>query len=84
MIKQIKVNPLVFIYLLICLYFQNLGYYLLFFICLIIHELGHIFFIVLNKGMINKIYFNVFGGVIDYKIKNENNKIWISLGRNII
>jgi stage IV sporulation protein FB len=44
---------------------------LLIFTTLILHEMGHIFFIILFKNEINKITFYPFGGVMEYSSKPD-------------
>ena len=80
--KRIKISPFLLIYFLLCLYFNNIVYYLTFLFSLLIHELGHIFFILLYNGKIKEFSLNIFGGVIKYNVYKDKGKLLISLGRN--
>jgi len=82
LIKRIKVDPLLIVYFLLCMYFGSIKFYLSFLFCLLIHEIGHIFLILLYKGQVIDVCFNIFGGVINYKLNKESNKLLICMGRN--
>ena len=84
MMKQISVSIPLVIYFLLCLYFNYFKIFSYLMIVLAVHEIGHIFFIKIFKGKINKISFGIFGGVINYSIFNKRifPTIFINLGRN--
>lgn len=73
-----KLHYSLLIVLIFALYTNSLIEFALFFGCIILHEAGHIFFILLFKQKIKQVNINIFGGQVDCEIKN------LSIVKNII
>ena len=60
--KFIKINPSIFVLLIIFLYTGMIIEGILFILCIILHELGHLFFLSCFHIKIDKITISFFGG----------------------
>ena len=73
-----KLHYSLLLVLILALYTNSIIEFALFFGCIILHEAGHIFFIIFFKQKVKQINLNIFGGQVDCEIKN------LSIIKNII
>lgn len=83
------ISPLLIIYLLMCIVFNQFSMFIIIVSTIMLHELGHIMVIKLFKGHIRKVKFSIVGGVIDVELKMNIytkkyylSNILIAVGRN--
>ena len=76
---KVKLHVSLILILVINLITDNFLYLIPFTICFLIHELGHIIIIYLNKGKIQEIEINAFGAMIS---TNLHNNILVDFGRH--
>ena len=71
MFSKVKVHYSFYLLFLSCLLMDNFLDYLCIFCVFILHELGHLFFIILKKGKIFSIKISLFGGIISTNVQNS-------------
>lgn len=84
-LPKLKIHYLSIILLVLYGFSGFLNVYLMIFISIILHEAGHIFWVILFKGKVDEILFTPIGGVIKIQLNNKNNKLknlLIDMGRN--
>lgn len=81
-----KWHPSLLIIVILALFTNSFIEFILFFGCIILHELGHIFFIVLFKQKIKSLNIHILGGQVDCEIRNLSmiGNIIINLGGIIV
>ena len=84
-LPKIKIHYLMIALIIICSFSGFLGQILLISFTILLHEMGHLFFIILFGGKIKSMTLNIFGGRLDAntsKIKKRWKKILVDMGRN--
>ena len=84
-LPKIKIHYLMIALIIICSFSGFLGQILLISFTIPLHEMGHLFFIILFGGKIKSMTLNIFGGRLDAntsKIKKRWQKILVDMGRN--
>ena len=84
-LPKIKIHYLMIALIIICSFSGFLGQILLISFTILLHEMGHLFFIILFGGKIKSMTLNIFGGRLDAntsKIKKRWQKILVDMGRN--
>lgn len=83
------ISPLLIIYLLVCIIFNQFSMLVIAISTIMLHELGHIVVIKFFKGRIKKVKFSIVGGVIDVELRTSVytkryylSNILIAIGRN--
>jgi len=64
-----RIHQSILIVLVIALYTNMLIEFAIFFLCIILHELGHLFFVLIFKQKINHLSINIFGGELNCNLK---------------
>lgn len=82
---KIKINALVIVGIVLMGFMGYLKEIMLIYGMIVLHELGHIFFIIIFNGKIDKISITPLGGIVKMKL-NASTKGWqkflINMGRN--
>lgn len=83
-IKNIKIDYSVLLFLVFSLFCGLFKVIACIYLIVILHELGHLIMIKLNKGNISELKLTIFGGILKSNIPNVSkiNKVMIDLGRN--
>lgn len=83
-LPKIKVHYLSIILLVLYAFSGFLNVYLMIFLTILLHELGHILWIIIFKGSVEEIVFTPIGGLIKVKLTTSNKlkNLLIDMGRN--
>ena len=84
-LPKIEIHYLMLVLIIICSFSGFLDQILLISLTIILHEIGHLIFIIIFGGKVKSMTLNIFGGRLDAKIDNIKKrwqKILVDMGRN--
>lgn len=82
--KLININVILWIYLGVCLYLGFIRQIILLLVIILLHELGHIFFVILFHGKVKQIELSLIGGIIDIETSKFSflQEFLVNIGRH--